>query len=435
MTVHPPSVDLDVLARERGVPPPPRRWGRYVLPLVLVLGFGGALAWAFRDAWTDPIEVTVVRPRSGIARVAEGSVAFQAAGWVEPDPYPLEVVALTTGTVLEVLVEESDVVTAGGIVARLVRADAELERRLAEADLSESEADITGARAEHRRRVEAVGKKGAQIRVLEEELTVQQLLEEEGASGPRQVELAEARLAEARSELAGVEAEADLAAATIPQAEARRDRRALLLEQAELALERTTVRSLWDGIVLERLAAPGSLLHGHEGAGGVICALYDPDHLRIRVDVPQESIASVSIGQQAQILSEGRRGQAYSGAVMRLVPRADIQKVTLEVQVRVHDPDKWLRPEMLCQVRFLEPERDEGVEDQPTLLIPAALLVDANKVWVVSADGDRAVLRTLTVGERIGDEVSVIAGLNLSDELIDRGRESLTDGCRIRTSE
>ncbi|MEQ8765960.1 MAG: efflux RND transporter periplasmic adaptor subunit [Planctomycetota bacterium] len=432
------STDLSALERPRTVSPPPRSKLRYLLPALLLVGFATALVWAFRDTWRDPVPVTILRPRAddGATSVSTGQVILQAAGWVEPDPYPLDVTALTRGTLAEMLVDESDVVRKGDLIAKLVEEDARLLEGIASAALSEAQASAHGARAEHQRRLKAAEEQAASLRVLEEALTLQRHLAAEGAAGPRQVELAQARLAEARAALESRHAEAELAASDIARTQATILLREQELAAARLRLERTEVRSPFDGVVLERHARPGTVVHGHEGATIPIVTLYDPAHLRVRVDVPQESVARLRPGLAAEFTSESRRGRSYQGEVSRLIHRADIQKVTLEVQVRVLDPDEWLRPEMLCQVRFLgEPSADERPATAASRLWIPARLVSDGAVWVVSPDGRHAEKRPVTLGDERGDDVLVRSGLDLSQKLIDSGREALDEGTLITIRE
>ena len=65
------------------------------------------------------------------------------------------------------------------------------------------------------------------------------------------------------------------------------------------------------------------------------------------------------------------------------------------------------------------------------LFVPARL-VDGVRVWVLDADAPRARRRTLELGARLGDEVEVRSGLNLSDKLIDPGGAPLEEGARVR---
>jgi multidrug efflux pump subunit AcrA (membrane-fusion protein) len=123
-----------------------------------------------------------------------------------------------------------------------------------------------------------------------------------------------------------------------------------------------------------------------------------------------------------------------------MVQRADIQKVTLQVHVRVLDGDSLLRPEMLCQaVRFLGEgvpssapaahERTSGVQ------VPARVVVDDKFVWTIDPEGARARRRPVEVSGHSGDWVLIRQGLNVTDKVIDLGRDQVEDGTRVRARE
>lgn len=148
------SVDLRELAIDRGGLDPPRRrirrhlLTRYVLPIVLILGFLTLVAWASRDFIFPSQAVTVIPVFSTTAAVREeGTPLFQAAGWIEPRPTPVRVAALAPGVVEQLLVVEDQPVRAGEPIAELVKHDAELayQRALADLELRQAELDETRA--------------------------------------------------------------------------------------------------------------------------------------------------------------------------------------------------------------------------------------------------------------------------------------------------
>src|SRR5687768_9320883 len=122
MTDVKPGVDLRPLTRERAAPRPPRRLFKFLIPIAILVAFGAVLATNLKDFFGKVVDVTVIRPKSatGAGGEAAGSVALQAAGWVEPEPFAVRVTALASGVVKELLVLESDVVKAGDPVARLI---------------------------------------------------------------------------------------------------------------------------------------------------------------------------------------------------------------------------------------------------------------------------------------------------------------------------
>jgi RND family efflux transporter MFP subunit len=147
-------VDLQELAIDRSDSIDPKMhsrshlWTRFVLPLILVLGFLSLVAWASRDLVFPPQAVTVVPVYSTTANVQpEGTPVFNAAGWIEPRPTPVRVAALAPGVVEKLLVVEDQALKVGDLVAELVKDDAKLTLEKAVADLTLRDAELDEANA------------------------------------------------------------------------------------------------------------------------------------------------------------------------------------------------------------------------------------------------------------------------------------------------
>ena len=498
------DVDLRSLTRERATIKPPRRALKYIVPLLILAAFGAVMATSLKDVFGKTVDVTVIRPRpatdeSGVA--SAGSVALQAAGWVEPDPFPSRVPARATGVIQELLVREADEVKAGDPVARLIDADARIGLEKADAALAEARAELAraaveqtfaersfeealgvteavgatkalaeGKAAESRSRAAAVAGGESDLKIAEEELAIQKHLEEQGAAGHRAVELAQAKVRSARAALEVLKGAASFATSEVEEAATRahRARRDLDLRieeklrvesarknadlaqarvrsaeaeraEAALRLDRMTVRAPVGGVVMERVAVPGMLMHAEDPDHEIVCLLFDPKQVRIRVDVSQSDIQKVSIGQKAEIQSQAKRTKPYQGEVLRIVQRADIQKVTLQVHVRVLDGDSLLRPEMLCQVKLLGDVGTASAPAQrghsPGFLVPARVVVGEQFVWTLDPESSRARKRSIEIGGKNGDWVLVRQGINVTDKIIDLGKDQLEDGIKVRARE
>lgn len=499
------DVDLGSLTRQRDAIKPPRRTLKYVVPLLILAAFVTVLATSLKDLFGKTVDVTVIRPKpagegSGVA--SAGSIALQAAGWIEPDPFPLRVPALATGVIQELLVREADTVKAGDPVARLIDADARIGLEKADSALAEVKAELAraeveqaaaersfeeglgvkeafgttkalaeGKAAESRSRASAVAGGESDVKIAEEELAIQKHLAEQGAAGHRAVELAEARLRSARAALDVMKGAASLATSEAEEAstrafKARRDldlriEETLRVEtarknadfarakvrsaeanraEAALRLDRMTIRAPSAGVVMERLAVPGMLMHSEDPEHEIVCLLFDPASLRVRVDVSQADIAKVSVGQKAEIQAQAKRQKPYQGEVVRVVQRADNVKVTLQVHVRVLDGDALLRPEMLCNVWLMAAQ---GAESGPAgraqgagaFLVPSRVLVEEKYVWTLDPESGRARKRPVEVASRSGEWALIRQGINLTDKIIDLGREQLEEGAKVRARE
>jgi RND family efflux transporter MFP subunit len=144
-----PDVDIKQLAivrdQERATEHVRRRHvvSRYLIPAVLIAGFGLLLAWASRDMLVPPRDVWVVPVLASQSAVqTEGTILFNAAGWIESRPTPIRVAALAPGVVERLLVVEDQEVKAGEPVAEMVKQDAQLAYDAAAANLELREAEV-----------------------------------------------------------------------------------------------------------------------------------------------------------------------------------------------------------------------------------------------------------------------------------------------------
>jgi len=315
------SVDLEVLRQTPVVAAPPRRTGRVFVGAVLVVG---ALAWAvflLRDLWSPPAVVRTAPVVVETAGAGRSVTAFDSTGWVEADPFPIQVRPLVDGVVEKFEVVEGDVVTAGEtVLARLRNVDLEAEveklgkallraqARLPELDVDAVEAQrvlelklilrADVARLEGEAQVAAAEERAAQadvdvarkqLAVARTELSAQETLERGGGGLPVAYARAEASVAAAEAEIVAKEAAvakatavrtstrlqravADDALAHPVELEARVARVAALqaMARAEVAQVETDlavarrwaalleVRSPVDGVVMLRRAAPGA---------------------------------------------------------------------------------------------------------------------------------------------------------------------------------
>ncbi len=501
-----PDIDLAGLARQAPSTSPPRRspW-RIILPVLILLVFLAVLASSLLVFFETKVAVSVIRPRHvesrGVGASSNGAarVVLQAAGWIEPDPFAIQVTALAPGVVREMLVVEAARVSKGAVVARLVDEDARLavsgaEAALAQARAAQAEAEVRasiartnfeqalavteseavaraeleGRRAEVAQREAAARKGEAGVRSARDEAALLHELESKGATEERAVDLAEARVAEAGAALDQLSAEVSIARAeeqkslaryarakrdlelrledklalqtadaASQRAKAETDSAQVSLDQAQLRLARMEILAPSDGVVLERSAMPGSVL---ADSASLVCTLFDPAHLRVRVDVPQSEVSKLAVGGRAEIAIDARSGRPYHGEIVRVVEKADIQKVTLQVHVRVEDGDEWLRPEMLAQVRFVArpaaPETQAGATPiSQSVEVPLRVVEDGKRVWIVDGVDGTARLREVELGAQSGDWVEVRSGLDISDKVIDRRQSELHAGDHLRVGE
>ncbi|WP_428940739.1 efflux RND transporter periplasmic adaptor subunit [Fontivita pretiosa] len=499
------TADLSLLTRSSSqrhtIPRPPYPWKtRLLLPAGIVLSLLAVTAWSARDTLlpATPLRIVPVVARainsSSAASGAPGTIVTQAAGWVEPDPYPVAASALADGVVREVLVLEGQRVKAGDVVVRLIDDDAKLAVQRAEAELAARRAELLAAERTWDNPIERdravataaalVDQARAELFKLEADIQAEQARVDELADQLRRIEQTSSSGAASQLELVGTQFRLSAQRATLEATKARRPaleallrqhqaelaaarehrrlrieesraldsaRAAMALAEAQLAeaklrLSRMEIRAPIDGIVMNRLVEPGGkLVLGMDSAMSAHAVrLYDPSRLQVRVDVPLADAAKVGVGMPAQIVADVMPDRVFRGVVSRVVHEADVTKNTLQFKVRIDDPDPQLKPEMLARVRFLSAGTDSTAHattssvasgSTVSLFVPESLIrTDGATKFVWLADRGRgvAVKRAITPGTLKQDGwIEVMSGLSAGDAVVAEPVE-LTDGQRIQ---
>ena len=424
----------------------------WVLPVVLFLGFLAVFALLFGERLLPKVAVRTAQvvTMRGISSADPSDsqsrdLLFQASGWLEPDPYTIQVPALVNGIVDEVFVLEGETVKKGDPLATLVDDEAKLNLEKAKRNLTtlrsriaahcsavpETNARITTARA----KVEA---EEARLAELADAANRLKSLPEgavslsEVAAAILQVTRQEAFLSEAKSEIPRLQAELTTIdferiamGNDLLEAEASRD-------LAQLALDRHRITAPMDGRILHLHVLPGKkrMLDMDDPKSAIIVELYQPQKMQARIDVPLNEAAALSPGQEVELTTDLLNDVIMKGTVTRITGEADLARNTLQAKVAIQDPDDRLRPEMLVRAKFFpnasnnEPEQNEEPENNERLLLFASedALFEINgqqaKAWVVTPD-TTAELRSLTLGNTTKDGFREVSdGLRSGEQVI-----------------
>ncbi len=231
----------------------------------------------------------------------------------------IEIGSPVTGLIEAILVDRSDYVEAGQVLARL------------ESTVEQAAARVAQARAERNVEVES-----SQVSL--------DLGEKRRA---RAVELFEADSVslDVREE---VETEANLAALELELAKENHRLAALQAEQARAVLERRTIRSPISGFVVERLMEPGKVVDEQ-----TILRVAQTDPLRAEVILPSQLFGRVQPGDPAEIIPEAPLDQALRAEVAIADRVIDGASGTFGVRLLLPNPDNALPAVLRCRVSFL----------------------------------------------------------------------------------
>ena len=472
-------MSLDLLtsssSESDAVPPSGKRSLTWLLPTGLILGFLLIFALLFgqrllpatqihtapvislRLSSEDEVKPPAPESESGASqsRSGKGSLLFQASGWIEPDPYITYIPVLINGVVDQVHVLEGQSIQQGDLLATLIDDEAKLNLQEAEVKIKSLAARIAAhcmgteiALAE----INAAKKKIEALKALQAD-SVDNLtrLEKLPAEAIPEQQVVQARLAKIRREALVAEAEA-----IIPRLHTRIKQiglerlsmeselaeRHIQRDQAQLAFDRTKITSPMDGIVLKLHVAPGKkrMLNMDDPDSAVIIALYDPNKLQARIDVPLTEASGLQPGQIVELSSDILPDSIFQGRVTRISGEADMQRNTLQAKVEILNPDRRFRPEMLVRGKFFALSKSRrGNSDQPAsnrlaLYIPEDAIVDLDSnpsTWVVSTSST-AERRIVKLGSDSRDgHRRIIEGVLSGEQIILPPYNDLKEGDRV----
>lgn len=274
-----------------------------VIRLILVVMVLAACAEEQVDA---PIYDTAGVERKSI------EVMVGSAGIVEPLA-TVEVKSQASGEVLELMVETGDYVDTGELMVRidprtvrnrLAQAEAELKAALSRRTISESQM----------KRAESLVKQGT-----------------------------------------FTQADFELAALELANAEALVVSAEVAVENARIAVDDTEIRAPVSGAIIEKPVEKGQVISSPTqdlGGGTLLLKMADLSAVQVRALIDETDIGKVKAGMSAEVTVAAYPNQPFSGDVVKIEPQAVVdQNVTMfAVIISIQNPESLLLPGMNAEV-------------------------------------------------------------------------------------
>jgi RND family efflux transporter MFP subunit len=181
----------------------------------------------------------------------------------------------------------------------------------------------------------------------------------------------------------------------------------------------------FDGVVTRRNVDVGDLVNaGNGGTGQALFAVAQVDPLRLYVFVPQVYAHQIKIGDAVTVTLAERVGEQYRGSVARTARAIDTATRTMQVEIRVPNPNNALITGSYVQVTL------PINVDAKALVVPTNVLLfrpEGTRIALVDAGG-RVHLTLVKLGTDFGDSVEVLSGLDAGDRIVLNPADSLADG-------
>ena len=201
----------------------------------------------------------------------------------------------------------------------------------------------------------------------------------------------------------------------------------LSLRSAQEKLEDYTITSTIDGQVIEKNLDVGDNMGGMTGSGAsasYAAVIYDRSQLTFDMDISEDDISQIRVGQEVEITADALDGQSFTGVVDKVNINGTTTggSTTYPVTVKVDGSPEELYPGMNVSARVIVEEAGsvltlpvEAVERGDTVLVALPGCLDENgNIKDLSATETRQV----TLGRNDDNYIEILDGLEEGDVVL-----------------
>jgi HlyD family secretion protein len=435
--------------RSQNQPEEPKWSKRFILAGIALVVLLGVVALGVRLFSSSIAEVQTVRAMP-VTSASGGDTVLQAAGYIVAH-HTIDVNSKVTGRIAWIGVEKGDKVKAGQVLVRLE--DQEFRAQVEQFRGAVSVAKARLEQLEHGSRPEEIDQANANLDEARANLDNAKAtlartrpLVQQGVFSKQQLDDAQMKYDAALQHMQSLEKAARLSKIGPREEEIASARGALEQAQGQLAyaesqLDATQIRAPVTGTILERTAEKGELVTAQFAAAadsggprGSVVTLADLTDLQVELDISQNDFAKLGPTQKAVLTTDAYPDREYKGAINEIAPMANRQKATVQVKVKVLNPDDYLRPEENANVRFLADEKSQQQAQTVSsgAVVPTSAVRDSGgKRVVLIAFNGRAVTREVKVLSQRSDGY-VVDGLTGGEDVIVSAPADLKDGDRVK---
>jgi len=430
--------------RSKRVKEGPSKWAvRWIVIGIVLFLIAGAAATFYKKA-NAPLEVSTYRVTASKPQAQAGAVVLNATGYIIA-AHKIQLASKVVGKVAWIGVDKGHHVKEGQVIVRLEDDEYRAQLQQAKGQLQSLEARL--AELQNGSRPEEIAVAQANLQQAEADLGNAQVQRErtrklaaDGVAAQSQLDDADARLKQAQARGNSLRKTYELVKAgprieqiNSVKGQVEQVRGVVAFNETQLA--NTVIKAPVTGTILERVVERGEFVTtsfvGERGAKGYVVSLADLNDLQVELDISQNDFNKIGPRQRASIAVDAYPDKQWRGQIYEISPEANRQKATVQVKVKILNPDEALRPEMNATVSFVSdaPAAGAAPESRGYLYIPPAAVRNGAVFAVVNG---RAIRREVKSSGATQQGLRIDSGLNGGEDIILNPPEDLKDGASVQ---
>jgi len=200
------------------------------------------------------------------------------------------------------------------------------------------------------------------------------------------------------------------------------DASAAAMKLAERHLEDASIRAPFAGYVQQRMVSLGELVKAQMPVMTVVRV----DPLKLLSEIPERMAPWIKVGQPLTLRVDAFPDKSFTATVSRISPAVNTQTRTFAFEALAPNQEALLKPGTFARVRL-----ETSLVEQVMTIPYGAMQYRYGVYRAFAIDGDKLNARELKTGDRVGDRMEILAGLNTADRVVVTDVDTLTDGMKI----
>ena len=185
----------------------------------------------------------------------------------------------------------------------------------------------------------------------------------------------------------------------------------------------------FEGVITARNTDIGDLINSGSSANVKtdLFHIVQPGTLRVYVNVPEEYSRGIKVGMTADLALAEFPGRMFQGNLVRTADAINMTTRTLLIEIDVANPTGTLLTGSYAEVHLKVPTQNS------TFIIPVNTLIfrsEGLRVGVVK--NDKVTLTPVTPGHDFGNQIEIVAGLKLDDQIVINPPDSIITGQQVQ---
>ena len=200
------------------------------------------------------------------------------------------------------------------------------------------------------------------------------------------------------------------------------------IERSGQVKERVDIFADQSGVVLQKNVSVGDYV----SMGSVLFTVTNLNSLWLLLDVYETDLPFVSLGDEIQFTVAGRPGETLNAKVTFLDPLINANTRAASVRAEIRNVGNALKPEMFVTARIQTKNKASSAE----VTVPRTAVLWSGKrsivyVKVPNAAIPEFILREVTLGNRMGENYQITAGLQAGEEIVSYGAFALDASAQL----